>query len=75
MLLIFLQSRAIHTESNHDSETEYNSPGDDDDLYRKAQMHNSPEIGESNAESAERTQRIEEEFAQLKKQRQWRREY
>lgn len=32
-------------------------------------------MGESNAESAERTTRIEEDVARMKQQRQWRREY
>ncbi len=53
---------------------EYDSPSDDDDLQFKAQLRNPPEMGESNAESAERTKRIEEDVAQMKKQRQWRRE-
>ena len=54
---------------------EYDSPSDDDDLYFKAQLRNPPEMGESNAESAERTTRIEEDVARMKKRRQWRREY
>jgi hypothetical protein len=59
---------------SHDSD-EYDSPIDDDDLYFKAQRRNPPEMGESNAESAERTTRIEEDVARMKKQRQLRREY
>jgi hypothetical protein len=54
---------------------EYDSRSGDDDLHFKAQLRNPPEIGESNAESAERTKRIEEEVAQMKKQRKWRRQY
>ncbi len=52
---------------------EYDSPSDDDDLYYKAQLRNPPEMGESNGKSAERTTRIEEDVARMKKQRQWRR--
>jgi hypothetical protein len=59
---------------SYDSD-EYDSPSDDDDLYFKAQRQNPPEMGESNAESAERTTRIEEDVARMKKLRQLRREY
>jgi hypothetical protein len=58
---------------SYDSE-EYDSPSDDDDLHFKAQLRNPPETGESNAESAERTNRIEKEVEHMKKQRQRRRQ-
>jgi hypothetical protein len=48
---------------------EYDLPSDDDDLHFKAQLRNPPEMGESNAESAERTTRIEEDVARMKQQR------
>jgi hypothetical protein len=54
---------------------EYDSPSDDDDLHFRAQLRNPPEMGESNAESAERTKRIEGEVEQMKKRRQWRRQH
>ncbi len=50
---------------SYDSD-EYDSPSDDDDLYFKAQLRNPPEMGESNAESAEGTTRIEEDVARMK---------
>jgi hypothetical protein len=68
------RNETIAQPQSYDSD-EYDSPSDDDDLYFKAQRRNPPEMGESNAESAERTTRIEEDFARMKKQRQWRREY
>jgi hypothetical protein len=43
------------------------------DLYFKAYARNPPEINESNAESAERTTRLETDFTRMKKQRQERR--
>jgi hypothetical protein len=58
---------------NGNDSDEYDSPSDDDDLYFKAQLRNPPELGESNAESAERTKRIEKEVEHMKKQRQRRR--
>jgi hypothetical protein len=60
-----------HQGNNSD---EYDSPSDDRSLHFKAHMQHPPEIGESNAESAERTKRIKEEVANMKQQRQWRRE-
>ncbi len=78
-------SQSLSTEEQKRGETiaqlesyeceEYEPPSDDDDLYFKAQLRYPPEMGESNAESAERTTRIEDEVARMKKQRQWRREY
>jgi hypothetical protein len=59
---------------NGNDSDEYDSPSDDDDLYFKAQLRNPPELGESNAESAERTKGIEEEVELMKKQRQRRRQ-
>jgi hypothetical protein len=59
---------------NGNDSDEYDSPSDGDDLHFKAQIRNSPELGESNAESAERTKRIEEEVEHMKKQRQRRRQ-
>jgi hypothetical protein len=69
------ETKTIGPEYHHGSDlNEYDSPSDDDDLHFKAQMHHLPEIGEANAESTERTKRIQDEVAQIKKQRQWHRE-
>ncbi len=69
------ETKTIDPEHHHrNNSDEYDSPSDDDDLHFKAQMRHPPEIGESNAESTERTKRIEDEVAQMKKQRHLRRE-
>jgi hypothetical protein len=59
---------------NGNDSDEYDSPSDEDDLHFKAQLRNPLELGESNAESAERTRRIEEEVEHMKMQRQRRRQ-
>ena len=59
-----------HTGNDSD---EYDSPRDDDDLHFLAQLRNPPELGESNAESAQRTTRITEEIARMKQQHKRRR--
>jgi hypothetical protein len=61
-----------NNEVNNDSDA-YNSPDDELDLYFKAYVRNPPAINESNAESAERTTRLETDFTCMKKQRQERR--
>jgi hypothetical protein len=60
---------------NGNDSNEYDSPSDDVDLHFKAQLRNPPEFGESNAESAERTKRVEKEVEHMKKQRQRRRQH
>jgi hypothetical protein len=50
------ETTTIDLEQNNGNDSdEYYSPSDDDDLHFKAQLRNPPELGESNAESAERT--------------------
>jgi hypothetical protein len=55
---------------NGNDSDEYDSPSDDDDLHFLTQLRNPPELGESNAESAQRTTRIVEKVARMKQQRQ-----
>ncbi len=55
-----------NNETNNDSDA-YSSRDDDLDLYFKAYARNPPEINESNAESAERTTRLETDFTRMKK--------